>query len=88
MLKKEQLHIPLSNFYIRFPFKEEPIRHLVTDDDLYDPGKLAFKYNFPFSYWSIILRYNGIVDPINDIEVGMILYIPSAKELKNLELSL
>ena len=86
MLSKGDLRIEGSNFYKENQFFEEPIKHTVTIEDIYDPGRITFIYDYPFEYWNIILRYNNVVDPFEDITPGMTLLIPSKKDLRDIEL--
>lgn len=85
MLTKEDLRETDSNFYKDFTFKEEPTKHMITDEDQFDPGRVMFLYDLPFDYWPIIMKLNGIVDPINDLEPGLIILIPTNSELRKLK---
>jgi hypothetical protein len=86
MLTKENLRVEDSNFYNIPVINEEPIRHRVTDEDVYDPGRIMFLYEYPFDQWPVILRFNNIIDPFEDLIPGMVLQIPTKQSLKDLEL--
>jgi hypothetical protein len=87
MISKGDLRIPDSNFYEIPNLKEEPIAHTVTDEDVNDPGRITHLYDYPFDTWAVIMRFNNIVDPINDLVPGLVIYIPSKRDLKEIELS-
>lgn len=87
MITKSILRYTDSNSYKDIIITEEPIKYIVSDEDVYNIGRITFIFGLPFNSWPIILRYNNIIDPIDEINPGMILYIPTLKELKKLELS-
>lgn len=87
MLTKNLLRYPDSNAYKDVIFTDEPIKYTVTDEDVYNIGRVTFLFGLPFNTWPIILRFNGIIDPIDEIEPGITLYIPTIKELKKLEIN-
>lgn len=86
-VKKENLRYSESNFYKKPTFEGEPLVHIVDEEDLFDPGRLTHIYDLPFNSWPLILRFNDIVDYIEEVEAGDTLLIPSIKDLKNIELS-
>ena len=86
MITKENLRIKDSNFYDVPDFVEEPTKHIITDEDILDPGRITHLYGYKFDLWSIILRFNNIIDPFSDLEPGMVLLIPSRKDLREIEL--
>ena len=49
--------------------------YTVTNLDLGRPDKISFNIYKDTSYWSILMRINNIVDPVNDIYEGMTLKI-------------
>jgi hypothetical protein len=57
---------------------------VMTVDSKYEanlPG-LAFDYYGDVQYWRAILAFNGLVDPINDVQVGVILGLPNKSSLE------
>ena len=87
MITKEHLRIKDSNFYDTPDFIEEPIKHTVTDEDINDPGRVTHMYGYKFNLWSVILRFNNVVDPFDDLEPGMVILIPDKKDLRKIELN-
>jgi len=86
MISKGYLRYTDSNFYKKLVFKFEPWRHRVTFEDINDPGRVTFKYGLPFASWPLILKFNAIVDPFEDLVTGIVLLIPTLKELKRVGL--
>jgi hypothetical protein len=88
MIVKADLRIKDSNFYKSILFKDEPTTYTITDEDVYDPGRIAIMKDLPFELWSVIMRMNNVVDPFNDLIPGLVLYIPTLRELKKIELGI
>lgn len=74
-------HLKSSYTNIRFGVTVDT---LITIDARYEanlPG-LAFDYYGDQIYWRAILAFNGLVDPIQDIQVGVTLGLPSKSSLE------
>lgn len=56
----------------------------VTDSDACNLPGIAFKVYGDKNYWWIIGLYNGIVDPITDLEPGLVLQLPSLADINAL----
>ena len=50
------------------------------DDEANLPG-LAYRHLGDTALWWVLLEYNGLVDPIKDVVVGLTLKIPQRKSL-------
>lgn len=56
-----------------------PLQEIITITDSYAanlPGLSFIKYGV-VDYWRILLHYNGLVDPIQDVYAGMSFRIPT-----------
>jgi hypothetical protein len=84
-ITKEDLRETESNIYKETNFFEDPIQHIITEEDVHDPGRITILYDLPFDTWPLILRYNVIVDPIDQMIPGNILFIPTIRELRRLK---
>lgn len=49
----------------------------ITQSDLANLPGLSYRLYEDVSYWRILLAYNGLNDPIQDIYVGMKLRVPT-----------
>ena len=87
MITKKNLREKDSNFYKSLKFIDEPILFTISDDEVTDFGKIMFALNYPFEYWNIILKYNDVIDPFEDLPAGTTLLIPPQKDLVNLEVT-
>lgn len=87
MIEKSNVRIPESNFYRRdVELKETPKFHQITEMEIYDPGRIMLKYDYPMKWWNLILRINNIIDPIDGLEPGIYIAIPHKKDLKRIQL--
>lgn len=62
-----------------------PVNSLFTvkaEDAANLPG-IAFKLFGDTTYWRVLLEYNGLTDPIDDIYPGVVLNIPSKADVIN-----
>jgi hypothetical protein len=88
MVTKANITIGDSFFYRDLKVTDSPNIYTVKYEDLQDPGRIALSVGYDFDLWPIILRYNGIVDPIDGMFSGMKIFIPTQTELKNIRLKL
>lgn len=56
----------------------------VTSGDVANLPGISFNVYGTVSLWRVILEFNGLSDPINDVQVGMILNIPNKSEVASL----
>ena len=84
-LTKDTLRLNNSDYYKIPKIREQPINHTLTFEDVADPGKVALNYGFSHEMWKVLLRFNSIVDPIDELIPGLILSIPNAEDLKRLK---
>lgn len=68
---------------IRYQISTSSVYKIKADDVANLPG-ISFRVYGTVDLWRVILEYNGLNDPINDIEVGMVLNIPSKSEVASL----
>lgn len=55
--------------------------YTVTETDLMRPDRISYKIYKDSSLWSILMRVNNVVDPVNDLYVGMKLKVLPANVL-------
>jgi hypothetical protein len=73
----------LSSSYINVRFGV-PVVQLVTVSAKYAanlPG-LAFDFYGSVDYWRAILAFNGLQDPVSDVQVGVVLGLPDQSGLQ------
>lgn len=73
------LNSPFTN--IRFGVMLDTLITVTAEYEANLPG-LAFDYYGDQTYWRAILAFNGLVDPINDIQVGVVLGMPNKSSLE------
>jgi hypothetical protein len=66
---------------IRFGASVDTIITITAKYEANLPG-LAFDYYGDQRYWRALLAFNGMVDPINDIQVGVVLGLPNKNSLE------
>lgn len=72
------LHNALSSFKLKY----QPGYYRVINTDLGRPELIsAHLYDGNLKYWWAILLFNGIKDPLNDLQAGQILTIPNVLDL-------
>lgn len=79
VLAVDYLQSPYTN--IRFGVAIDTV---ITIDAKYEanlPG-LAFDYYGDQVYWRAILAFNGLVDPVQDVQVGTVIGLPSKSSLE------
>ena len=82
MITKTDYRETGSNRYVTLKFTQEPVTYLVTQDDIYDPGRIALNFGYPIDLWPIILKFNNILDPLADLDPGDQLLIPTLADIK------
>ena len=65
---------------MRFNVPTEKTIVLTSADENNLPG-LAHTYLQDKSLWWVLLEYNGLYDPINDVKAGTVMKIPSRRAL-------
>lgn len=72
----------ISNITDVFDKKSEYSFYTVTDVDLLRPDLISFKLYGSDVYWWILMKANDIEDIWNDLYVGMILVVPSFRDIE------
>ena len=67
-----------KNFRFNVPY--DRVIRVSASDEANLPG-IAYRYLGDTSLWWVLLEYNGLTDPIEDLKVGMSLKIPQRKAL-------
>ncbi len=75
----DYLNSPFTN--IRYGVQVDELLTVTAKYEANLPG-LAFDYYGDQRYWRAILAFNGLVDPINDIQVGVVLGMPNSSSLE------
>jgi len=88
MLKKEDLRYLDSNFYTIPDFSSKGTVHYMSQEDIYDPGRITLRYNLPFDYWPIIMLMNKVVDPITELLPGDPILIPDRANFRKIQADL
>ena len=83
-VSKDDLRINESDYYKIPTLREQPTNHRLTADDVADPGRIALTYGFSHDMWKVILKFNSIVDPIDELIPGLLLEIPSQGDVQRL----
>ena len=68
---------------LRYSLSPASVYKLQADDLANLPG-LSFKLFGSTDYWRILLDYNGLYDPLNDLYPGLVLNVPSRSDLLTL----
>ncbi len=66
---------------IRFGVSVDSVVTISAQYEANLPG-LAYDYYGNQEYWRAILAFNGLVDPINDVQVGVVIGLPSKSSLE------
>jgi len=67
----------LSNFKLSY----SPGYYRVNSNDIWRPDLISYKIYGDVKYWWILLLYNGIDDPFNDIQTGDIMEVPNILDI-------
>jgi hypothetical protein len=67
----------LSRFSMRYP----PKYYRVSGEDVPDPALISFKCYGNVGFWWVILAVNGIQNPFDEIQTGLILTIPNVLDI-------
>ena len=81
---KDNLKLYGSNFLVTPTMRKQPTYYHVTNEDIADPGRIALKHKLPHRMWKIILRMNGYIDGIDEMEPGHIIAIPKRDDIQRL----
>ncbi len=63
--------------------KRQTRYYTVTEADIYRPDLMSMRITGNINYAWIIFRFNGIMDPWNDIYPGLVLNIPNTYDISN-----
>lgn len=56
-------------------------KYMITASDEANLFGLSFKFYGDISLWRVLLEYNGLVDPLNDLYVGRVINIPNKSDV-------
>ena len=70
------------NKFKDFKFSTSQKFYEVTEADIARPDLMSYKLYNKVNYWWILLKFNGIQDPWNDLEVGQILNVPAQNDIE------
>ena len=84
-ISKADLRINKSDYHFVPEFNSETSYHTITQEDAADPGRIVSKYGFNHDMWKVILKFNEVVDPIDELVPGMVLLIPQRGDLQKLK---
>jgi len=62
-------------------FDSKEFLYVVTQEDINRFDLISYKVYRSVYYWWIIAKRNNIIDPYNELYVGMKLYIPNRSEV-------
>lgn len=83
-ITKDDLRLNESDYYEDIILDEQPILHTVTEEEASDPGRIALAFGYTHEQFKIILRYNGLIDPFDEVVPGFIMNIPSLQDIQKL----
>ena len=69
------------NFFRLFPNNFDPVICIIDDSLVGRPDLISKKYFDAVEYWWIILKYNHINDPFNELGLNTILKIPNIRDI-------
>lgn len=72
----------VSNALDGFQFKRPRTFYTVSQQDINRPDLISLKTLNSMAYWWIIMKLNNIEDPLNDLEIGQSLQIPSIQDVE------
>lgn len=73
-------YLDIDSFVFSDPFE----RKIITKNYIGRPDMISYDFYRTVNYWWIIMRLNGIEDIWNDIEEGIVIRLPSAKDIERL----
>jgi len=85
MITKEDTRVYDSSYFVRPTYYSSGTTVIVAEEDAYDPGKIALKAGLDHEQWSLLMAFNGIIDPIEELYPGSALLIPSISDIKRIK---
>ena len=85
MITKENLRVTTSSYFKTPDIFSEYNRYMITEEDAYDPSRIALKMGFSHNQWPLLLAFNSITDPLLELQVGVVLIIPGSEDIKRLK---
>jgi hypothetical protein len=85
MITKEHLRVTTSSYFKTPDVINTYSRYTVTKDDVSDPSRIALKVGWAHNQWPLLLAFNSITDPINELTVGSSIIIPNNEDVKVLK---
>lgn len=70
-----------------FEIKRELSVYTIKQEDLQRPDLISYKLYGTDQYWWILMKYNQISDPWNDIVEGNIIYVPDSLDINDFVLT-
>jgi hypothetical protein len=84
-ITKKDLIINGSNYYKENFFVEQAKQYPVVFEDIADPERIATKNGYTSAQWPLIMRFNRILDPIEELVPGIYLLMPTPGDLNALK---
>lgn len=81
----DDIRINESDYFHSLEFSSIPSTYILKHEDIADPGRIALKSGYRHNLWPIILKYNNIVDPMEELVVGLTLQIPAREDINRLK---
>jgi hypothetical protein len=75
--------LPFSGFH-NYEFKDPFTFYTLKDTDIQRPDLISYKLFSKPNYWWILMKLNNIEDIWNDLEVGLVLSVPSEQDIQNI----
>ena len=75
--------LPYSGFH-EYEFKDPFTFYTIKETDIQRPDLLSVRLFQKPNYWWILMKLNNIEDIWNDLEVGLVLSVPSDDDIQNL----
>ena len=85
MITKEDLRIPESSYFKTPIFYRSGLTIFIPEEDAYDPGKIALNANLDHEQWSLLMAFNVIIDPLEELYPGRTLLIPDIFDIKRIK---
>lgn len=67
-----------KNIRFAIPFTST---YVITESDLANLAGMAYKLYADVSLWRVLLTYNGLQDPIQEVYPGMVLKVPAKADI-------
>lgn len=73
-----------SSYINRIPNLELQAQYVLQAQDVPFPELISFKNYGTTDFWWVLLMYNGVIDPIAEMQAGIVWGIPSYASIQNM----